>query len=112
MSDAGCDGEDNREASETTQGSTALVSVPSQCTVPPDNENETSLHSTSVDDDGESCVKLDALGPIVLNTDGTMGRIANWANFTDIEKSQAIRLISARNKKRKEVLKNAAATNE
>jgi len=48
--------------------------------------------------------KLEGLGPIILNTDGTMGRIPNWSEYTDAEKVQAMRLIGARNKKRKEAL--------
>ena len=54
--------------------------------------------------------KLEGLGPIILNSDGTMGRIPNWSEYTDTEKEQAIRLISARNKKRKEALLLAKQT--
>lgn len=55
-------------------------------------------------DDSAYVSKLEGLGPIILNTDGTMGRIPNWSEYTDNEKEQAIRLISARNKKRKDAL--------
>lgn len=51
--------------------------------------------------------KLEGLGPIILNSDGTMGRIPNWSEYTDSEKAQAMRLIGARNKKRKEALLQA-----
>jgi hypothetical protein len=60
----------------------------------------------------EHSAKLDALGPIILNTDGTMGRISNWAQFTETERAQALRLVAARNKKRKEALLQARSTEE
>jgi hypothetical protein len=87
-----------------TGASNALVSIPSQGVVS-HTPDRVSSWNTTVDGD-ENAVKLDALGPIVLNVDGTMGRITNWANFTETEKAQAIRLISARNKKRKETLQS------
>lgn len=64
-------------------------------------------------EDSQYVSKLEGLGPIILNTDGTMGRIPNWSEYTASEKEQAIRLISARNKKRKEALllaRQASAT--
>jgi hypothetical protein len=63
----------------------------------------------------EHSAKLDALGPIILNTDGTMGRISNWTQFTETERAQALRLVAARNKKRKEALlreRSTSATGE
>mmetsp|Transcript_16537 Transcript_16537/g.16644 ORF Transcript_16537/g.16644 Transcript_16537/m.16644 type:complete len:106 (-) Transcript_16537:195-512(-) len=51
-----------------------------------------------------SNLKLNAMGPIIINSDGTMSRIPNWSSLSDIEKSKTFRLISARNKKRSEQL--------
>jgi len=48
--------------------------------------------------------KLDALGPIILNTDGSMSRIPNWTEMTAQEQDSAIRLITARNERRRKVL--------
>jgi hypothetical protein len=48
----------------------------------------------------ENAIKFDALGPIVLNMDGSMGRISNWSTMSDVEQKQAFRLIARRNKKR------------
>lgn len=45
--------------------------------------------------------KLDALGPIIVNTDGTLSRIPNWNTLSDLEREKAMRLISKRNEKRK-----------
>jgi hypothetical protein len=45
-------------------------------------------------------IKLEDLGPIIVNTDGTLGRIPNWMEMTVEEKATTKRLISSRNKKR------------
>ncbi|KAJ7279003.1 hypothetical protein C8J57DRAFT_151963 [Mycena rebaudengoi] len=47
---------------------------------------------------GGLAVKLDDLGPMVVNSDGTLSRISNWASLTDAEKERTIRVLSARNK--------------
>ncbi|KAK7472777.1 hypothetical protein VKT23_000885 [Stygiomarasmius scandens] len=49
--------------------------------------------------DSES-IKLDALGPMVVNSDGTLSRIANWPNMTDAEKQRTLRVLGARNQLR------------
>ncbi|KAI0027607.1 hypothetical protein K488DRAFT_30158, partial [Vararia minispora EC-137] len=43
-------------------------------------------------------VQLDALGPVVLNTDGTVSRITNWQEMTEDEKLRTLRVLVARNK--------------
>ncbi|KAF4584316.1 putative fungal specific transcription protein [Ophiocordyceps camponoti-floridani] len=45
-------------------------------------------------------VKLDHLGPLVVNEDGTMSRIANWIEMTDVEKENTVRILGKRNKLR------------
>ncbi|KAJ6542753.1 hypothetical protein B0H19DRAFT_1171774 [Mycena capillaripes] len=47
---------------------------------------------------GGAAVKLDDLGPLVVNSDGTLSRIANWHTLTAAEKANTIRVLSARNK--------------
>ena len=49
-------------------------------------------------------VSLDHFGPIILNSDGTMSRIPNWAEMSAPEKETAKRLISKRNARRKDAL--------
>ena len=49
---------------------------------------------------GGSPVKLDHLGPIVINTDGSTSRIANWSQMAPQEQANTARLIARRNKKR------------
>lgn len=53
--------------------------------------------------DGAS-VKLDHLGPMIINTDGTVARIFNWAGLSEGEKNVALRRIAKRNKARVEQL--------
>lgn len=53
--------------------------------------------------DGEK-VKLDKLGPVVLNTDGSMSRITNWHTMTEAEQANTWRIISKRNEKRRKEL--------
>ncbi|RYH16747.1 hypothetical protein EON65_29590 [archaeon] len=47
-------------------------------------------------------VKLDALGPIIVNSNGTTSRIANWNELTDHEKKVSLKRIAKRNKERRE----------
>ena len=49
-------------------------------------------------------VKLDHLGPMVVNKDGTLSRIANWEHMTDIEKKNTVRILGKRNMLRIEAL--------
>ena len=48
---------------------------------------------------GES-LSMDELGPIIINPDGTMRRIANWNELTKGEQESTFRQIVARNKRR------------
>lgn len=54
---------------------------------------------------GSTSVKLDHLGPMVVNVDGTLARISNWEQMTDGEKQGTLRIIGKRNKQRLEALK-------
>jgi len=56
---------------------------------------------------GHSTVKMDHLGPMVVNTDGTLSRITNWETMAEIEKKNTLRIITKRNKQRLEALKSA-----
>lgn len=52
------------------------------------------------------------LGPIIVNTDGTTRRIANWDTLSKQEQESSWRLISARNKQRIERLRAQEAARE
>jgi hypothetical protein len=45
------------------------------------------------------------LGPLVVNTDGTVGRISNWKQMTEGERANVLRVLGKRNKERLETLK-------
>jgi hypothetical protein len=62
----------------------------------------------SEDEPSAACIKLDHLGPIIINTDGTLQRIPNWNEMSDIERTKAMRLLTARNKKRIQALETQA----
>ncbi|KAI2467457.1 hypothetical protein F4781DRAFT_308720 [Annulohypoxylon bovei var. microspora] len=57
---------------------------------------------------GGEGVKLDHLGPLVVNEDGTMSRIANWNEMAEIERQNALRILGRRNKQRLDALKAKA----
>jgi hypothetical protein len=54
-----------------------------------------------------NAVKLDHLGPMVVNRDGTLSRIANWENMAEIERKNTLRILGKRNQLRLESLKAA-----
>ena len=61
---------------------------------------------------GGEALSLDELGPIIINEDGTMRRIANWHLLTDQEKEHTQRKIAKRNKIRIEALQQLRATGD
>lgn len=56
---------------------------------------------------GSGTFKFDALGPVVVNTDGTVSRIMNWDRMAEVEQKATMRIIGKRNKERLERLKAA-----
>jgi len=50
---------------------------------------------------GGEKVVLDELGPVVVNEDGSLSRITNWHEMTDIEQKNTLRIIGKRNQKRR-----------
>ncbi|KAJ6441906.1 3-ketoacyl-(acyl-carrier-protein) reductase [Purpureocillium lavendulum] len=65
---------------------------------------------TTLDVSGEgTTVKLGALGPLVVNQDGTMSRISNWAEMTEIERQNTLRILGKRNKLRLATLRESQA---
>jgi hypothetical protein len=57
-------------------------------------------------------IRLEEMGPIILNTDGTTRRIANWDNLSEQEKKTTWRRISARNEERRKHLLEKMAQEE
>lgn len=60
---------------------------------------EPTSNATQLNVNGEG-VKLDHLGPLVVNKDGTLSRIANWDKMADIEKQNTLRILGKRNQLR------------
>jgi hypothetical protein len=50
----------------------------------------------------------DKLGPTVVHADGTVSRIANWAEMTEIERRNTLRVLGKRNKIRLEALRGGS----
>ncbi|KAH9840258.1 uncharacterized protein C8Q71DRAFT_746514 [Rhodofomes roseus] len=63
----------------------------------PAPEPQYSQDATKVPIGSEQGAKFDALGPLVVNSDGTLSRIANWPNMTEIERERTKRILIARN---------------
>lgn len=55
---------------------------------------------------GGAPVKLDHLGPVVVNTDGTLSRITNWVDMTEAERARTTKIITKRNEKRLKALRS------
>ncbi|KAF7187997.1 hypothetical protein HII31_10669 [Pseudocercospora fuligena] len=68
---------------------------------PPTEEEARKLDMSS----GEASVKMDHVGPLVVNKDGTLSRIGNWEQMTELEKKNTLRILGKRNQLRKEALK-------
>ncbi|TBU21484.1 hypothetical protein BD311DRAFT_772042 [Dichomitus squalens] len=50
--------------------------------------------------DGTRTFTFNKLGPVVVNSDGTLSRIANWEQMAPIERETTLRVLVARNKVR------------
>lgn len=75
---------------QTSSASTLLIAPPSSGDV---NARQVPLGSSE-------SVKLDNLGPLVVNSDGTLSRIANWENMTEQERERTTRVLAVRNRTR------------
>ncbi|KAI1118055.1 hypothetical protein F5Y14DRAFT_296326 [Nemania sp. NC0429] len=49
---------------------------------------------------GGAALRLDHLGPLVVNVDGTLSRVANWDKMADIERENTLRILGKRNQTR------------
>lgn len=67
---------------------------------PPKADEGSTLDMSS----GSASVKMDAMGPLVVNQDGSLSRIENWHQMTEMEKKSTLRIIGKRNQARREAL--------
>ena len=72
----------------------ALLALPSP---------EDASTSVTLDVSTGEAVTLDHIGPVVVNTDGTLSRITSWHRMTDDERRVAKRRIAKRNVERLKV---------
>ncbi|KAF8605812.1 hypothetical protein BDV93DRAFT_604841 [Ceratobasidium sp. AG-I] len=49
---------------------------------------------------GGQSVSFDKLGPMIVNSDGTLSRISNWQELTPAEQKNTIRVLAKRNQLR------------
>ena len=47
---------------------------------------------------------MDNLGPIVINSDGSLSRITNWHGMTVAEQQRTLKIIARRNRQRRQKL--------
>lgn len=88
------------------------VSPPSEQLYLPSSETSDQTHRLDLSAEGGSTVSLDHLGPMVVNVDGTLARIGNWEQMTDIERKNTLRILGKRNKQRLAALRAAEAEKE
>lgn len=67
--------------------------------------SDSSTTTNTLDVTQPSTVKLDSLGPMVVNSDGTLSRIQNWQSMTEAERERTLRVLGKRNVLRQEKLK-------
>lgn len=72
----------------------------------PDSSND---QNTTEDLPRSSAVKLDQLGPAIVNSDGTLSRIQNWDSMTQTERDRTLKILSKRNLLRQDKLKELDA---
>ncbi|KAK7550266.1 hypothetical protein IWX92DRAFT_375105 [Phyllosticta citricarpa] len=73
--------------------------------LPAPGEGTSDAQTIDLGGEGGGRIKLDALGPMVVNKDGTLSRIANWQKMTEIEKKNTLRILGKRNQLRLGTLK-------
>ncbi|BFZ58420.1 hypothetical protein PYCC9005_005482 [Savitreella phatthalungensis] len=68
-----------------------------------DARTQTQTQTQTLTVDGER-ISLDVLGPMVINSDGSVSRIANWHDLTEAEQARILRVIARRNAARRQAL--------
>ncbi|KAI1791397.1 hypothetical protein LXA43DRAFT_427781 [Ganoderma leucocontextum] len=79
----------------SSQGPTTPTAPPLALPAPSDAADSEEAEKILVN--GTQTFKFDELGPVVVNKDGTLSRIANWEQMAPIEKERTLRILVARN---------------
>ena len=96
-------------APEQQNSQSASSAKPSSAPLPLPEPSSSDSTQLSVNGEG---VKLDHLGPMVVNKDGTLSRIANWDSMADIERQNTLRILGKRNQLRLGNLRDGEAKGE
>lgn len=75
---------------------------------PPPSEEEAAMKLDM--SSGSDTIKLDHLGPLVVNKDGSLSRISNWEQMTAQEKKSTFKILGKRNQLRTDALKESEDT--
>lgn len=100
------DGTTSNTSSNTTTTATKIQQDEHASTALPAPGQGTSTTTLNVSGGG-STVKLDGLGPLVVNADGSVGRVGNWHDMTAAERETTLRILGRRNKQRLAALRAA-----
>lgn len=66
--------------------------------------NQNTRLEVSGSGDIKQTISFDDIGPLVINKDGTLSRIHNWAQMTEPERERTVRVLGKRNMLRKEAI--------
>ena len=84
-----------------------LAGEPLHLPLPPSSEDRRAL-----DVSGEgSRTRLEELGPMVVQPDGSLGRIGNWSDFTQEQRETIAGVITKRNRARLRALQDKQSAN-
>ncbi|RDW71769.1 hypothetical protein BP5796_07803 [Coleophoma crateriformis] len=97
-------------STNTTSSADGPAGTPAKTPLPLPPSGGEEVTKLDVSGSGAS-IKLDHLGPMVINTDGTMGRISNWQAMTEAEQTNTLRVLGRRNEERMKVLREKAGLN-
>ncbi|KKA27478.1 hypothetical protein TD95_001969 [Thielaviopsis punctulata] len=105
-------------SSSSSSSSANNVSPAAEPTAAPQDHNPPALPAPPADDDGHikldmstgnAEAKLDSMGPLVVHEDGTVSRINNWREMSEIERQNTLRVLGKRNKLRLAKLRGETA---
>ncbi|KAK4049519.1 hypothetical protein OIV83_004016 [Microbotryomycetes sp. JL201] len=98
------------EVAEKTHPEAPKLALPAPVSQTHDNRDGGDAPSddqpTTLTVNGQSVSLFDKLGPTVVNSDGTLSRIGNWAELLPHERANVLRVLGKRNQIRLQDKKN------